>query len=607
MRISWRSAFLLLFFAFHISHSQDFGREGSSARMNNLSVKEKVQFINKNFYALYSADFKNAEELASWASQTAADSLWMEEEAYAQKNWGLVLYLSGSYDQVLPHYLKSLSLFEQLQNPKGLAYINNEMAVFYHKQADLENAYKCLDASEKNARLANDLESLGTSLAHRAAFLTRRGKYEEAMPFIQEVYKIRLQTQDSVGLGYVLIDLSELALRKNDLNSALGYLDQSTEIRKSIGDKQGVAVNMVTKGEVYLSVNKLEEAITWLKKGLAEAQIIGYTDLAKFTMGALSDSYAKLNDYKSAFKYKEQWAALNDSLFNVERTKVIQELQTKYETEKKESEIHLLKQENELKEARLKFNQLVVVALIVLLSALVWLGYLLRNRMALKQRVALEETKAELRAQQLQAIIASQEEERRRFAADLHDGLGQLISAVRLNLSKEIPEKRSIGQAVELLNEMNGEIRNIAFNLMPQVLLRSGLKEALDELATRVTRIGTIRMQVSAFDVLSIENTEKKVALYRVCQEWINNVLKYSGCTSIHLQLVQHQDELVITIEDDGNGFDQAQLQKGQGNGWKNIQSRLAMIHGQLELDTQPGRKGTTAIITVPQSIAKAA
>ncbi len=607
MVISMRLAFLLLFCCGYLAHSQNYSREGSALEMRGLTVKQKVQFINKNFYKLYSADFKNAAELAEWASKVAADSLWLEEEAYAQKNWGLILYLSGSYDQVLPHYLKSVALFEELQNPRGLASVNNEMAVFYHKQADLENAYKCLDASEKNARLANDWESLGTSLAHRAAFLTRRGKYDEATPYIQEVYKIRLQTQDSVGLGYVLIDLSELALQKGNVGLSLNYIDQSTDIRKRIGDKQGVAVNMVTKGEIYLSVNEPDKAVEWLKKGLAEAQAMGYTDLAKFTMGALSDAYAKMHDYKSALKYKEQWAALNDSLFSVERTKVIQELQTKYETEKKESEIQLLKQENELKEARLKFNQVVVLALLVLLSALVWLGYLLRNRMALKQRVVLEETKAELRAQQLQAIIASQEEERRRFAADLHDGLGQLISAVRLNLSKEIPEKRSIDQAVELLNEMNGEIRNIAFNLMPQVLLKSGLKEALDELATRINRTGTLRMQVSAFDLLPLDNTDMKVALYRVCQEWINNVLKYSGCTSIHVQLVQHQHELVITIEDNGNGFDQAHLQKGQGNGWKNIHSRLALIQGQIEIDSQPGRKGTTVIISVPQAVAKAA
>jgi signal transduction histidine kinase len=225
----------------------------------------------------------------------------------------------------------------------------------------------------------------------------------------------------------------------------------------------------------------------------------------------------------------------------------------------------------------------------------------------LKQKAELEETKASLRAAQLTAVITSQEAERKRFAADLHDGLGQLISAVRLNLSKEQVEKRSLDQAVEVLNEMNSEIRNIAFNLMPQVLIKNGLTEALQELATRVNLTERVKVKIGAYDVEPIHETDKKVALYRVCQEWINNVLKYSGATEINVQLVQHQQELVITIEDNGKGFDTNNLLMSQGNGWKNIQSRLAMIHGTIDIDSVADRQGTTVIVTIPGLAAQAA
>ncbi len=178
---------------------------------------------------------------------------------------------------------------------------------------------------------------------------------------------------------------------------------------------------------------------------------------------------------------------------------------------------------------------------------------------------------------------------------------------MRLNLSKENVEKRSLDQAVEVLNEMNTEIRNIAFNLMPQVLIKNGLTEALQELATRVNYTDKVRIKIGAYDVEPIHETGKKVALYRVCQEWINNVLKYSGATEISMQLVQHQQELVITIEDNGKGFDTNTLVLSQGNGWKNIQSRLAMVHGQIEIDSVAGRQGTTVVITIPGLAAQAA
>jgi signal transduction histidine kinase len=205
-----------------------------------------------------------------------------------------------------------------------------------------------------------------------------------------------------------------------------------------------------------------------------------------------------------------------------------------------------------------------------------------------------------LRESQLQAVITSQEEERKRFAADLHDGLGQIISAVRLSLSKENPEKDIVDHALGLLNDMNVEIRNIAFNLMPQSLMKDGLEDALTEFAKRINRTGQIQINVKTFHLDKEMPIEQKVPLYRVCQEWVNNVIKYANCKRISVQLVQHHEELVLTIEDDGNGFNTDALTQGQGNGWKNINSRIGLIKGNIEIDSQPGRQGTTVVITVP-------
>jgi two-component system, NarL family, sensor kinase len=148
---------------------------------------------------------------------------------------------------------------------------------------------------------------------------------------------------------------------------------------------------------------------------------------------------------------------------------------------------------------------------------------------------------------------------------------------------------------------MNAEIRNIAFNLMPQALMKDGLEPALQQFAGRINRAGGPQVSVQAFDVVEKMTTEIKIALYRICQEWVNNVLKYSGSTTISIQLVQHPDELVITIEDNGKGFDKHLLTQSQGNGWKNINSRLALIKGNIEIDSQPNRGGTTVVVSVPQ------
>jgi signal transduction histidine kinase len=356
-----------------------------------------------------------------------------------------------------------------------------------------------------------------------------------------------------------------------------------------------------------LQDGQLDDARRAALRGLDIATAIGAQEQVLEARRSLSSIYSAQGRYREALEEYMLHTAVKDSLFRKEKSKQIAELQTQYDTEKKESEIRYLQQENDLKDALLGRNRIVIMSLAALAIALIVLGYLIKNRLTLKQKAELEETRAALRELQLHAVITSQEEERRRFATDLHDGLGQLISAVKLNLSKDEVERGSVIQAVEVLNEMNTEIRNIAFNLMPQVLMRSGLKEALEELAARVNRTETIRVSIGSYDLVPIHETEKKVALYRICQEWINNVIKYSRCREIKVQLVQHQNELVITIEDDGEGFDTAVFSTSVGNGWKNINSRLAMIHGHIEIDSLPGRPGTTLIVSVPGLAALAA
>ena len=200
--------------------------------------------------------------------------------------------------------------------------------------------------------------------------------------------------------------------------------------------------------------------------------------------------------FKKAFSFHQSYASIKDSLYESEKSKQISELQTKYDTEKKETKINLLTQETRLKSVQLRQGILAIAVLVLLLVALVGIGLLLRNRTKLKQQAELEAARAELRQQQLQAVIASQEEERKRFAADLHDGLGQMISAMRLGLSKDTIDTSSVQYALGLMNDMNVEIRNIAFNLMPQVLMKDGLHEALQEFAQRISNSGGIKIDV---------------------------------------------------------------------------------------------------------------
>jgi two-component system, NarL family, sensor kinase len=398
-------------------------------------------------------------------------------------------------------------------------------------------------------------------------------------------------------------------LRLNNVNKALAYIEQSTQIRKKIGDEQGVAVNLVNTGETFYSLKEYRKAIKYFEECLALAIRIGYTDLVRHTYEQLSNAHVELKDYQQAFYYQQRSKAYNDSLYSLEKTKVIVDLQTKYETEKKEQQIVLQQAELSERAAEIKQTYIIIIALVVTVVLISIIFLLVRSRYKRNQELLQKEKELSVQEAYILASIQSQENERKRFAQDLHDGMGQLISALRLSLLS-VNRDSSIEQRVDvvnkaegLLNDMHREIRSIAFNLMPQTLVQHGLVPALKEMAERINSSGQIIVRIESFDVPERLSEVQEISMYRVIQEWVNNVVKYAAAKFIEVQLVGHELELAITIEDNGNGFDTRVLESSAGNGWKNIKSRMNLVKGTIDVDSHPGRKGTTLILRIPSFI----
>lgn len=601
---------LLLLFVLVIPallQGQDFTPEGYQKLSHGLSEAEKVQFINKNFYKLYSADFDHAKGLATWAASVTRKNRWPKEEAYAQLNLGVAAYLAGDYPDVLTAYFRSRDLFDSLGDKRGLAAINNEMAVFYYKQKEFKNAMNCLNTAESLARETHDSTALGTSLGHRATFLTREGKHTEARKYFEEVYRIRLQTRDSVGLGYVLVDIAEIVLQEGNLAKSMAYIDQSTVIRKAIGDVQGVAINFVNKGENYFKVGQFPQAAASFETGLRLSTAVGFDDLNRHIYEQLGKTYLAMKEYKKAYELQEKFVLYKDSLFNIERSKVIQELQTKYETEKKDLQIIDLNKDNQLKAANIERNVFLTGGLVVLLLLLIVTFAWWRYRARQQQLAVLGEQRTRMREAQITAVIDSQETERRRFATDLHDGMGQLIAALQLNIqalrqAASQPDQRDafFESSEQLLKEVHEEIRNIAFNLMPPVLVKEGLVPAVSELVRKINKTGRMKAELSVFDLENRLPERVEISLYRIIQELLSNIIKYAQATEVTLSFTGYPTEVVLTIDDNGMGYDLNTFKVSEGNGWRNINSRLHLIKASIEWDVVQGRKNNTVIITIP-------
>jgi two-component system, NarL family, sensor kinase len=562
--------------------------------------QQKARIHNLISLELRTKDFKKSKEHAKQAVELAIAAGDKSEQAKGLLNTGLTYYFEGIHEEAMKYYLQALKIYEEGNDTSGRIATLNELGTLEKKNQDLRNSEKHLQEALSLSQSLNDSSLIAHSMNNIGHLYELKGDLDKAMDY----YKVSAIIKENLGSLYDASfnydNIANVLSKQGNYKEATQYYQKEIAIFKKLNDRANYAIAINNLGEMHKMKGDYKQAAVYFEQALQISNAIRYKDLSSHICNMLSETYKSQHNYQKAYDYMVLGTSLRDSIFNEQRSKQLLDMQTKYETEKKENQIRLLEQQNEIKDFGLRQNRLFILGLIMVLLGLIIVGYLWKNRMTLKQRAELESTRATLREAQLEAVIASQEEERKRFAADLHDGLGQIISALRLNLSKENPDHSAVTHALDLLNHMNVEIRNIAFNLMPQALMKEGLEEALREFATRLNRSGDINITVNSFNSTADLDNEKKIAIYRICQEWVNNAIKYSECKYINLQVVHHPDELVITIEDDGKGFDTSTLTLGQGNGWKNINSRLALIKGNLDIDSQPGRTGTTMIIAVP-------
>jgi len=206
-----------------------------------------------------------------------------------------------------------------------------------------------------------------------------------------------------------------------------------------------------------------------------------------------------------------------------------------------------------------------------------------------------------------EALIEGQEQERKRVSRELHDGLGQLFTAVKLNMQHlkaglGTDAKGDALARLELLEQNIGvainEVKHISHNLMPEVLEQFGLQPALQDLVNSWNRSeGTTTVTLGMVDLEQEPPAHMSLALFRMAQELITNAVRHSGAKTMFLQIIDHGSSIMLTVEDDGKGFDPTMESKGLG--LRNIRSRAELLEGTVDIDSTPG-KGTMTTIEIP-------
>jgi signal transduction histidine kinase len=562
---------------------------------DNDKLKAYVLLTSKLSRISFNETFKVGEEGLILATKLK-DSV---ASAEINHSIGIANYFKGEYEKAAAYYFYAQGIYERRNLLQKQAYAMNDLAKLYRKTRDLKRALRFYNSALELFRKLNDSSGVQMIMNESGVVYEYQGNYDEAIRHYNAALQIATKLNDEGGKGWCYNFLAGVYVLQSKFELAEDYNLRALAIRQKLKDTFALTLSYADMGVMYSSWNKFERAVYYLDESNKLAERMEYRELLSNNYAALSRIANVTGDYKKALDYYTWHTQLKDSLFNAQKTRQVEELSTLYETNKKEQQIQV--QQFTINKRN---QQIFFILFFTLLSAVV--AYLFYNRYRWKQQVKLQ-TEI-LRQQELatQSILEAEEKERTRIAKDLHDGVGQMMSAARMNLSsfyntakiEDSEQNKSLTNIIHLVDDSCKEVRAVSHSMMPSALLNKGLSDAVKELTDKISNK---ELQASFYSEGFTErlNTTTETILFRVIQECINNSIKHADASTLDISLIHDNDGISVTIEDNGKGFSNIQQQKEEGMGLSNIRSRIQFLKGTVDIDSSPGN-GTLVAIHVP-------
>lgn len=563
----------------------------------------------------------------------------LEDKAFlanVHNNFALMLEDMGNFIEANKHYLHSLALRDEINEKSNFTVTTlTNLGLNYHELGNEQEAIiqydRAYELSEKlnlKDQQASIINNIGLSYATIKEFVKARKYFKEALELSLSSDDKRTQANIYINLGnmYEDLDSNEKALDyyyksfeviqnltdrglKADISNNLGiihmnldnfdlsakYYDQAFNNYSSINDSIGLAGVLSNQSELAYKKGNLNKAVELNKKAMILMKGSNYIPFLRSIYERQCGYLAELGMYEEALEMNAKYNEIYEKIHSYENQKSLigYDLQLEYEkaTLKKELDHQYeieraqLKLDNEQSKTRFWF----VLGLAFLSISI--LGYL-TTRYRTNKRIASEKLAASEKL--TEAIILSQEEERKRISQELHDGIGAELIAAKFKLSSD-----TSNEAYSMIEKAITDIRNLSHQLIPPAIEKQSIQQSIENYLVSIKQELPFEIETSFIGDLQQLSPATKISIYRILQECISNTIKYAKASNVTVQLTLDEGEFSMIYEDDGIGFDKSIHPTGIGI--KNMESRVHEIGGNIEISSAPGH-GTSILLTLSYS-----
>ncbi len=504
--------FLILFFSANLPAQTNI--DSLENRLNDVSANEKIEVLNELVKAYLTVSYKKSLDYAKKSLELTKKIKSKEDVAVSSDKVGRIYYYLDDYDKSIECFINSLKIRENIGDKKGICQSYNNIGVVYLNIKNYDKALEYFLNSLKISEEISDTVIVAKNFINIGIVYMQSNNYDTALGYYQKALKIYKEIDDKKVIAGCLNNIGIIYWYLNNFNKSLEYYQKALKIKEEIGDKWGASNTSLNIGMIYVKLLNYDKASLYLKNGLNLAEEIESRHLLKDSYIHFSELYTAKEDYKKALEYYKLYTEVKDSIFTKESSDKIAEMQTKYETEKKEKENEILRKNNEIqnleitRQRNFRNSFIVISGLILILVIVIYSRYRAKqkinkilngkniqiekanaqlsdkNKQITEQKDQLSKTLTELRETQRTLVDVAHRAGMAEIATGILHNVGNVLNSVKVSsqILKERIEKSKISglkNALGLIKEHTTDLAGYITSdekgkLLPEYLIKVG-------------------------------------------------------------------------------------------------------------------------------------